>query len=84
MRRKKVVRKRIRLRSDRIINISQLAKFLGVGARTVHRLVQSRQVPGFKIGKQWRFEPETIKKWVVREMGKNLSHRRKRKRRKKK
>ena len=33
MRRKKVVRKRRRLRSVRVINIRQLAKFLGMGGQ---------------------------------------------------
>jgi excisionase family DNA binding protein len=48
-----------------LLTIAEVAQFLKLSKRTVHRLTVTRQLPGgFKVGGQWRFNQVTIKKYV--------------------
>jgi len=44
--------------------IQQVAEFLNVNPRTVYRLVQAGNLPGFKVAGSWRFLEEDIREWV--------------------
>ncbi len=48
--------------------IMEAARWLGVSLRTVYRLVQQGKLPGFKVGRQWRFSQEALERWAADEM----------------
>ena len=48
----------------KFLTLEQAAEILQVSKRTVHRLIQRKQMPGFKIGGQWRIRESEFKKWV--------------------
>jgi len=41
-----------------------VAKFLRLPLSTVYKLVQDKKLPGFKVGKHWRFRRETLLEWI--------------------
>jgi chromosome partitioning protein len=43
-------------RSDRLLTLAEVAAELGLSHETVYRLVRSGQLPGLKVGTQWRFD----------------------------
>lgn len=47
-----------------LIDISTLAKFLGVGERYVRRMVAERRVPTVKVGRLVRFDLGDIRRWI--------------------
>ena len=47
------------------LSIEEVASWLEVNPRTIYRLVQTGQIPGFKVGGQWRFNEEILKNWMV-------------------
>ena len=47
----------------KVMNVNELANYLRVHRSTVYRLLRERQLPGFKIGSDWRFNLETIDRW---------------------
>jgi excisionase family DNA binding protein len=47
----------------KVLNISEVAFYLHVHRSTAYRMVQSGELPGFKIGSDWRFNLEEIDKW---------------------
>lgn len=47
------------------LTVGEVAKRFGVNSTTVYRLVQRGEIPGFKVGGQWRFSPEMLEDWVV-------------------
>ena len=49
--------------SDKVITIGELSEYLRVHRSTLYRLLKNRQLPGFKIGSDWRFNVETIDQW---------------------
>ena len=40
---------------DDILTISEVVEFLKVAHKTVYALAQKGELPGFKVGGQWRF-----------------------------
>ncbi len=47
------------------LSIEDVAKSFGVTPTTVYRLAQRGDLPGFKIGSQWRFSQEMLESWVA-------------------
>ena len=58
--------------APRLLTVRDLADYLRVHTSTVYRLLRSNQLPGFRIGSDWRFNAELIEQWCRRE-GANLS-----------
>jgi excisionase family DNA binding protein len=46
------------------LTVADLARRFGITERTVSRLTQHGQLPGFKVGGQWRFSESMLDEWV--------------------
>ena len=44
--------------------IKEVAKLLNVNEKTVYRLSQAGELPGFKVAGHWRFLEEDIRAWI--------------------
>ena len=42
----------------------EVASLLGVSKCTVSNLIKNKDLPGFQVGKQWRFRLEDIHDWL--------------------
>ena len=42
----------------------EVSKYLRIPQSTIYKLVQDKRLPGFKVGKHWRFRKDTIQKWI--------------------
>jgi excisionase family DNA binding protein len=47
-----------------VMTLEEVAEFLHVHPSTVYRLLKDKRIPAFKIGSDWRFNLESIEKWV--------------------
>ena len=47
-----------------VLTIDELAALLRVGLKTAYTLAQNGEVPGFKVGGQWRFRRRDIEAWI--------------------
>lgn len=43
-----------------IMNLKEVAKYLGLNERTVYNLVRRCEIPATKIGRQWRVKKENL------------------------
>jgi excisionase family DNA binding protein len=43
---------------------SQIATAIGMSVKRVQQLARTGLLPGFKLGKHWRFDPEAVRSWV--------------------
>ena len=50
-----------------LIDISTLAKLLGVGKRYVRRMIAERRVPTVKVGRLVRFDLAEIRRWIEKQ-----------------
>ncbi len=48
----------------RIMNVDEVARYLGVVPDTIYRKARRGEIPAVKMGKMWRFPKETLDKWL--------------------
>ncbi|MGH7905199.1 MAG: helix-turn-helix domain-containing protein [Candidatus Binataceae bacterium] len=53
--------------SAKVLTVNELADYLRVHRSTIYRLLKKGQLPGFKIGSDWRFNIEAIDRWRLRQ-----------------
>jgi excisionase family DNA binding protein len=46
--------------TDEILDIKQAAEYLQIKERTLYRLVGDGEIPGIKVGGQWRFSKKCL------------------------
>ena len=49
------------------VTVRQVAAYLSVNEKTVYRLAQRGELPGFKVAGAWRFQPADIDRWIDRQ-----------------
>src|SRR5229473_6893831 len=54
--------------TDRLMTVRQLADYLNLNERTVLKLVSESELPGVKIGNQWRFRKTMLDAWLDDQM----------------
>ncbi len=52
------------IQAKRVLNIKEVAEYLGIHASTVYKYAQAGKIPAFKIGSDWRFSKKHIDKWI--------------------
>ena len=50
----------------RLMNVYEVARYLGVSTRTVFRLVSRGELEAVRVGKLLRFRPEDVERFVKR------------------
>jgi len=43
-----------------ILDLKEVAEYLGLNKRTVYNLVRKGEIPGTKIGRQWRVKKDSL------------------------
>jgi len=46
-----------------ILTLENVAAYLRVHPSTIYRMLKRKQLPAFKIGRDWRFNVESIDRW---------------------
>jgi len=49
---------------SRAMTVREVAGYLNVNEKTVYRLAQRRELPGFKVAGAWRFQRADIDAWI--------------------
>jgi excisionase family DNA binding protein len=47
-----------------LMTVSETCQYLKVTTRTLYRYIQNRQIPAFKLGKEWRFVRSDLEQWI--------------------
>ena len=55
---------------DEFSTAEEVSNYLRIPQSTIYKLAQDKVVPGFKVGKHWRFRRETILEWIKTREGK--------------
>lgn len=50
--------------TESAMTVREVATYLNVNEKTVYRLAQRRELPGFKVAGTWRFRREDIDRWI--------------------
>jgi len=49
----------------KMLTLEEVAEFLRVHPSTIYRLLRKSKIPAFKVGSDWRFNQESVEKWVI-------------------
>lgn len=60
--------------TDEILDADEVGKMLKIHPRTVKRLANQGELPGFKVGGQWRFRREAIDEYIRRQEQQHDDH----------
>ena len=52
---------------SKLLTVNELSEYLRVHRSTIYRLLKKGQLPGFKIGSDWRFNVEAIDGWRLQQ-----------------
>jgi excisionase family DNA binding protein len=47
-----------------VLTMAEVAELLKVHPSTVYRLLKRKSIPAFKLGSDWRFNLESIQRWI--------------------
>ncbi len=50
-----------------ILTVPEVCSYLQVSQVTVYRLLRRRDIPAFRIGKNWRFNLQDLERWIEKE-----------------
>ena len=53
---------------DEILTPKEVANYLRVAERTVHRLAHDSKIPCFKVGGSWRFRRFDLEQWIAEQI----------------
>jgi len=56
------------MKDDRVMTTRELAKYMKLNEKTILKMAQNKELPGVKIGNQWRFYLETIDQYLQRDI----------------
>ena len=49
----------------RVMTVKELSSYLRVHPSTIYKLLRRGELPGFRIGTDWRFNSEVIDRWCL-------------------
>jgi excisionase family DNA binding protein len=48
----------------KVLTIPEVSEYLRVSRQTIYRMLRRRDIPGFRIGGDWRFNVEDLGHWI--------------------
>lgn len=56
-----------------LLSVDDVAAILGVKRDTVYKLIDRNELPGFKVGRLWKFKQNEVDAWVDKRPGRRAS-----------
>lgn len=50
-----------------LLTAEEISNLLRLPLSTVYKLAQEKKLPGFKVGRHWRFRTDSIRKWILQQ-----------------
>ena len=47
-----------------LLTINEVSVYLRIPKSTLYKLVQEGKIPGFKVGRHWRFRRAVVQEWI--------------------
>ena len=52
---------------NQLITIEEVCKMLNLGRGSAYRLLQDKEIKGFKIGKKWKIPKEAVNEYIEKQ-----------------
>lgn len=50
---------------DDLLTVKEMASKLRLSSQTLYKMVRHGEIPGVKVGNQWRFDPVQVHTWLT-------------------
>lgn len=50
--------------NNELLTVAETCRYLKITPRTLYRYIQTHRLPGFKLGKEWRFVRSDLEAWL--------------------
>lgn len=60
-------------RRPQVMTVRELSEYLRIHPTTVYKLLRRGELPGFRIGSDWRFSTDAIDRWQAERQSKGGS-----------
>ncbi len=47
-----------------ILNFAEAARFLGISTKTLQKVLRDGEIPGRKVGREWKFSRDALTRWI--------------------
>ncbi len=47
-----------------LMTVTETCRYLKITQRTLYRYLHNKQIPAFKLGKEWRFVRSDLEQWI--------------------
>jgi excisionase family DNA binding protein len=54
----------VRKPESELMTAEETCRYLKITQRTLYRYLRNRQIPAFKLGKEWRFVRSDLEQWI--------------------
>lgn len=54
---------------DDLLTVKEMAQKLKLSSQTLYKMVRQGEIPGVKVGNQWRFDPSQVHTWLTTKNG---------------
>jgi len=55
-----------------LLNVEEVSKICKLSKKTVMSLTRAGKLPGFKLGKSWRFDADRLNQWIEQEVNNRI------------
>lgn len=59
--------------SEQLLTVKEVAAWLAVSERKVNDMARERELPGYKVGKDWRFSREEVRAYLAAQRNRESS-----------
>ena len=56
---------RVEVVKTRVLTVQEVSRYLRVHPSTIYRMLKKNQLPAFRVGSDWRFNSESIDRWLL-------------------
>ena len=49
---------------DKWLSVNEISDYLGVRIESIYRWLKTKEMPGHKVGRHWKFKKSEIDEWV--------------------
>ena len=54
----------VKMDSDNWISLNEISTYLGVSRETIYKWIEKRDMPGCRIGRNWKFKKSEVDAWI--------------------
>ena len=52
------------LMKERLLSVNDICEYFGIGRDTIYKWIDTKGLPAYRLGRQWKFRKEEVDGWL--------------------